>query len=203
MGLGCCCCCCCCYSHTNSHSQVRGHRTGSSHSGAEEYPREETQTNQRWYTHISQLKQFMPPPETYNKWNPESAYDVPGPYWCLRLTTCAWNTDYYTACHRGKTTTYILHVLVVPITTHMHVRLKSIGKKEKREKKKRKEMKWHEMKINEKKRKGKQDNWKEKGKRKGKVKRKERKGKERREEEARKGRGKGKYVILADLITLV
>ena len=30
----------CCYSHINSHNQVRGHRTGSSHSGAEEYPRE-------------------------------------------------------------------------------------------------------------------------------------------------------------------
>ena len=35
-----CCCCCCCCSHINSHNQVRGHRTGSSHSGAEEYPRE-------------------------------------------------------------------------------------------------------------------------------------------------------------------
>ena len=31
---------CCCCSHTNSHNQVRGHRTGSSHSGAEENPRE-------------------------------------------------------------------------------------------------------------------------------------------------------------------
>ena len=30
---------CCCCSHINSHNQVRGHRTGSSHSGAEEYPR--------------------------------------------------------------------------------------------------------------------------------------------------------------------
>ena len=35
LGGGCC-------SHINSHSQVRGHRTGSSHSGAEEYPRENT-----------------------------------------------------------------------------------------------------------------------------------------------------------------
>ena len=33
-----------CCSHINSHNQVRGHRTGSSHSGAEEYPREKTQT---------------------------------------------------------------------------------------------------------------------------------------------------------------
>ena len=32
--------CCCCCSYINSHNQVRGHRTGSSHSGAEEYPRE-------------------------------------------------------------------------------------------------------------------------------------------------------------------
>ena len=32
--------CCCCCSHINSHNQVRGHRTGSSHSGTEEYPRE-------------------------------------------------------------------------------------------------------------------------------------------------------------------
>ena len=31
---------CCCCSHINSHNQVRGHRTGSSQSGAEEYPRE-------------------------------------------------------------------------------------------------------------------------------------------------------------------
>ena len=29
-----------CCSQFNSHNQVRGHRTGSSHSGAEEYPRE-------------------------------------------------------------------------------------------------------------------------------------------------------------------
>ena len=34
------CCCCCCCSHINSHNQVRGHKTGSSHSGAEDYPRE-------------------------------------------------------------------------------------------------------------------------------------------------------------------
>ena len=50
----CCCCVCvvvvcvvvvivvvvCCCPHINSHNQVRGHRIGSSHSGAEEYPRE-------------------------------------------------------------------------------------------------------------------------------------------------------------------
>ena len=41
----CCCCCCCC--NIKSHNQVRSHRTGSSHSGAEEYPRENTHTTQR------------------------------------------------------------------------------------------------------------------------------------------------------------
>ena len=41
------CCCCCCCSHTNSHNQVRGHRTGSSHSGAEEYLGKNTK-NLRW-----------------------------------------------------------------------------------------------------------------------------------------------------------
>ena len=56
--LGCCCC-----SHINSHNQVRGHSTGSSTSGAEEYPKKNH--NPRLYTHISQLKQFMPPPDTY------------------------------------------------------------------------------------------------------------------------------------------
>ena len=55
----------CCCSHIISRNQVRGHRTDSSHSGAEEYPRRKTQSNQRWYTHVSQLTQFMPPPKTY------------------------------------------------------------------------------------------------------------------------------------------
>ena len=32
--------CCCCCSHINSHNQVRGHRTGSSHSGDEDSGRE-------------------------------------------------------------------------------------------------------------------------------------------------------------------
>ena len=36
---------------TNSHSQVRGHRTNSSHSGVAEYPREKQKTNQKWYMH--------------------------------------------------------------------------------------------------------------------------------------------------------
>ena len=48
-------------------------------------------------------------------------------------------TDYYTACHPRKTTTYILHV--VSITTHTHDRRKSVGKKKQRKEKKIKERK--------------------------------------------------------------
>ena len=55
-----CCYCCCFCSHFKCDNQVRVHRTRSSYSGAEEYPRERTQTTQRWYTHVSQLTQFMP-----------------------------------------------------------------------------------------------------------------------------------------------
>ena len=36
-------------------------------------------------------------------------------------------TDYYTACHPRKTTTYILHIVHIP--THTHDRRKSIRKK--------------------------------------------------------------------------
>ena len=45
----------------------------------------------------------------------------------------------YAACHPAKTTTYILHV--VPITTHTHVRLKTIGNKGRKEEKRRKKRK--------------------------------------------------------------
>ena len=43
----------CCCSHINSHNQVRGHRTGSSHSGAEEYPRENTSKSKVVHTYIT------------------------------------------------------------------------------------------------------------------------------------------------------
>ena len=98
---------CCCCSHINSHNQVRGHRTGSSHSGTEEYPREKAQTNQRWYTHISQLTQFMPPPETYKS-------EIGSQPTMCQVHTAAYvsllapgKTD-YTACHSRKTT-YNVH----------------------------------------------------------------------------------------------
>ena len=106
----CCCCCCCCCSHINSHNQVRGHRTGSRHYGAEKYPREKTQTNQRWHTLISKLTQFMPPPETYKSEigsQPTMCQVHIGA--CISLLAPG-KTD-YTACHPRKTTTYILQVV--------------------------------------------------------------------------------------------
>ena len=111
-----------------------------------------TQTNQRWYTHISQLTQFMPPPETYQSEigrQPAMCQVHTGAYVSLH----APEKNVSPACHPGKTTTYIFHV--APITTHTHVRLKSNGKKEtrKRKEKKRKEKKRKEKKRKEKKRK--------------------------------------------------
>ena len=82
--------------------------------------------NQRWYTHISQLTQFKPPPETYKS-------EIGSQSTMCHVHTGAYvsllapgKTD-YTACHPRKTTTYILHV--APITTHTHDRRKSIGEK--------------------------------------------------------------------------
>ena len=45
----------------------------------------------------------------------------------------------YTACHPRKATTYIFYV--VPITTHTHVRPKSIGKEKQRKERKMEEIK--------------------------------------------------------------
>ena len=57
-----------CCSHIKSHNNhVRGHRTGSRHSGAEEYPREKHKQPNVVHAYIPQLTQFMPPPETYTK----------------------------------------------------------------------------------------------------------------------------------------
>ena len=150
-------------------------------SGAEEYPRGKTQTNRRWYSHISQLTQFMPPPETCRSEigrQPTLSQVHTGAHVSL---LAPGKTD-YTACHQRKSTTYILHV--VPITTHTHDRRKSIGKKKQRKEKKIKERK---EKTRERK------NEKEK-----KRKHKTRKA---RKYETRKGARKGKEkenVILAD-----
>ena len=178
--------CCCCCSHINSHNQVRGHRTGSSYSGAEEYPRKKARTNQRWYTHISQLTQFMPPPETYER-EIGSQTTICQVHTGAYVSLLAPEKNNYTACHPRKTTTCILHV--VPITTHTHDRRKSthdrrksIGKKKQKKEKKIKERK-------EKARKRKNKKGKEKKKRQEKI-RQNKQEKTRQEEEARKGKEK-------------
>ena len=52
--------------------------------------------NPRWYTHISQLTQFMPPPETYkSEIGSQSTMYVPGPGRCIRLTTHAWRNQIF------------------------------------------------------------------------------------------------------------
>ena len=90
--------------------------------------------NPRWYTHISQLTQVMPPPETYKSEigsQPTMCQVHTGAH--VSLLTPG-ETDYYTAPHPRETTTYILHV--VSITTHTpHDRRKSIGDKEQRKEK--------------------------------------------------------------------
>ena len=94
---------------------------------------------------------------------------MPGPYWCIRLPTRARKTD-YTACDPEKTTTHVLHVVLT--TAHTHVRLKSIGKKPRKE---------------------------EKEKKKNRIKKETRRTeKTRQEDEARKGEERKKNTILAD-----
>ena len=85
-----------------------GHRTGSSHSGAEEYPTGKTQTNQRWYTHTSQLTQLMPPPETYKSeiWSQPTMCQVhTGAY----VSLLAPGKPTIPLATQEKTTTYIYY----------------------------------------------------------------------------------------------
>ena len=65
---------------------------------------------------------------------------MPGPYWCIRLTTRAWTNRLYRLPPKDyHIYIYILHT--VPITTHTHDRRKSTGKKKQRKEKKIKERK--------------------------------------------------------------
>ena len=119
------------------------------------------------------------------KRNRESAYDVPGPYWCIRLTTRAWKTN-YTACHPRKTTTYILHV--IPITTHTHDRRKSL---EKKETKKRKEYKGKKIRAEKRKTKKEREGKKSKHKKK-KTENRKNKSKKRQNKKRKQGKEKRK-----------
>ena len=97
--------------------------------------------NPRWYPHISQPTQFMPPPERYKSeiGSLSTMCQIQAGAYVSLLTP---GETKYSDCHpRKTTTTYILHV--VSITTHTHERHKSIGEKET---KKRKEDKGKERK---------------------------------------------------------
>ena len=120
----------CCCSHINSHNQVRGHRTGSSHSGAEEYPREKHEQKQGCT-------------RTYHGWrNPclhqkhKIVKSIVRTAISILVHTSHYSrlekTTIYTACHPRKTTTNILHV--VSITTHTHDRRMLIRKRIKQRK---------------------------------------------------------------------
>ena len=85
--------------------------------------------NPRWYTHISQLTQFMLSPEAYKSEieSQSTMCQVQAGAYVSLLTPGETN---YSDCHPRKTNTYILHVL--SITTHTHDRRKSIGEKKQR-----------------------------------------------------------------------
>ena len=70
--------------------------------------------NPRWYTHISQLTQFTPPPETYKSeiGSQSTMCQVQAGAYVSLLTPGGTK---YSDCHLSKTNTYILHV--VSITT--------------------------------------------------------------------------------------
>ena len=87
----CCCCCCCCCSHIDSHNQVRGHRTGSSHSGAEEYPREKhTQPK------VVRSREGLPHgvPISPSRCDSDTSFDLLG---CFMLPCCGTGTATSTA----------------------------------------------------------------------------------------------------------
>ena len=114
---------CCCCSHFNSHNQARGHRTGSSHSRAEEYPSENHKQPKMVHAYITADAVHASTRNMYNLKSgvsPRCARSIPGAY----VSLLAPGKIDYTPCHPRKTTTYIFHV--VSITTHTHDRRKSI-----------------------------------------------------------------------------
>ena len=128
--------CCSCYSHIDITRIIKSVVTGQAPVTLElrNTPGKKTQTNRRWYTHISQLTQFMPPPETCEIGSQPSMCQV---HTGANVSLLAPGKTDYTASHPRKTTTYVLHVVL--ITTHTHNRRKSIGKNKQRKEKKIKE----------------------------------------------------------------
>ena len=110
-----------------------------SHSGVEEYPRKKTQTKPK-VLHAYYIIAGTIHTSTRKVWKKKSGVSLrcarsillhSSHYSRLKITTTPL------ACHPEKNPTYILHV--VPITTHTHVRRRSIGKKKKEKKRQKKE----------------------------------------------------------------
>ena len=129
--------------------------------------------NPRWYTHISQLTQFMPPQEPYKSevGSQSTMCLVQAGAYVSQLTPGETN---YSDRHPRKTTTYVLHV--VSTTTHTHDRRKSIGEREERK----------EKKIKERKKKRRKRNTTKKARKETKKTRKARKDKRRKQEKKKK-----------------
>ena len=68
----------------------------------------------RWYTHISQLTQFMPPPETY-KTEIRSLSTICQVHTGALLLTSGETVYQYNARHPRETTTYTLHVVSISL----------------------------------------------------------------------------------------
>ena len=49
----------------------------------------------------------MSPPENFKKWNREPTYDASVPYWCIRLTTHAWNSRLFRLAPKKEYHIYI------------------------------------------------------------------------------------------------
>ena len=138
----CCCCscrCCCCCCHINSHNQVRVTGQAPVTLNLRNTPREKAQQPKMVHAYITAdaIHASARNIKESKRW---PVYDVPGPYWCIRLTTRADENGIY----RLPTTTYILHV--VPTTAHTHVRCKSIGNEKHRKERKEDERKAKERK---------------------------------------------------------
>ena len=111
--------CCCCCSHINSHNRVRGHRTGSSHFGAEEYPEKKIKrTKSGTRIHHSWSKSYIC--QKICKWNQKSGYVRIRPILVYAFQDLQLKPT-KTACHQENQTMY----------KSEEKQIKVVGKKEK------------------------------------------------------------------------
>ena len=111
-----------------SHNQVRAHRTGSSHSGAEEYPREKhTQPKvvHGVYITADAINSCLHQKHIKVKLG---VYDVPGPCRCIRLITHACRNQLFRLPPEEDYHVYrILHKITTHIRYHTPHRIRHPG----------------------------------------------------------------------------